>query len=223
MIRQIVRCDIPVLAGFTKKYPGIQLELYEDSSAKLNTRLQRRELDLTFSCAPEIVEQSEHRPAFYDHILLAVHQDFPLPGELDTPGLSAEDILMRRHLEPDCPKVDLKLFRDAEFILLREGNNLHNRSNQMFREAGFSPKIKMTISQMVTSYRLADNGIGAVFISDRLVRSRHSHLRFFRLNSGYTDRLFYFLLPMRNYTPFAVHRFIEYAAANIPQQGFQMD
>ena len=213
----------PILASFTKKYPGVQLELYEDSAVKLQARLQKRELDLTFSCAPEIVEQFEHRPAFYDHVLLAVHQDTPLPEELDALSLSAEDIMKRRHLEPNCPKADLQLFRDVDFILLREGNNLFSRGNQMFREAGFTPKIKMSISQMVTSYRLADNGLGAAFVSDRLVRSRHSHLRFFKINSDYADRLFYFLLPKRDYTPFAVRSFIDFAAANIPHPGFHLD
>ena len=213
----------PILASFTKKYPGVQLELYEDSAVKLQARLQKRELDLTFSCAPEIVEQFEHRPAFYDHVLLAVHQDTPLPEELDALSLSAEDIMKRRHLEPNCPKADLQLFRDVDFILLREGNNLFSRGNQMFREAGFTPKIKMSISQMVTSYRLADNGLGAAFVSDRLVRSRHSHLRFFKINSNYADRLFYFLLPKRDYTPFAVRSFIDFAAANIPHPGFHLD
>jgi len=213
----------PILASFTKQYPGVQLELSEDSAVKLQARLQRRELDLTFSCAPEIVENFEHRPAFYDHVLLAVHRDTPLPPELDGYSLSAEDVMNRRHLEETCPKTDLRHFRDVDFIMLREGNNLFARGNQMFKEAGFNPKVKMSISQMVTSYRLADNGLGAAFVSDRLVRSRRGHLRFFRLDSEHADRLFYFLLPKRDYTPFAVRRFIDYAAANIPHPGFHLD
>ena len=213
----------PILASFTRQYPGVQLELSEDSAVKLQARLQRRELDLTFSCAPEIVENFEHRPAFYDHVLLAVHRDTPLPPELDAYSLSAEDVMKRRHLEETCPKTDLRHFRDVDFILLREGNNLFARGNQMFKEAGFDPKVKMSISQMVTSYRLADNGLGAAFVSDRLVRSRRGHLRFFKLDSEHADRLFYFLLPKRDYTPFAVRRFIDFAAANIPHPGFHLE
>jgi DNA-binding transcriptional LysR family regulator len=76
---------------------------------------------------------------------------------------------------------------------------------------------------MVTSYRLADNGLGTVFVSDRLVRSKRSHLRFYKINSGYADRLIYFLLPKRNYTPFAVRGFIDFAAANIPSPAFHLD
>ena len=213
----------PILAEFSRQYPGIQLELFEDSSLKLQGCLQRRDLDLTLSCAPEIVEQFEHKPAFYDHVLLAVHRDIPLTQELNSFALTAEDVMKRRHLEADCPHVDLTYFQDVEFILLRQGNNLFDRGQKMFREAGFDPKIKMTISQMVTSYRLADNALGAVFISDRLVRSKHSNLRFFNIHSEYTDRLFYFLQPKRDYTPFAVRRFMDFAAANIPHPGFHLE
>lgn len=213
----------PILASFTKVYPGIQLELYEDSAARLERTLQNRDLDLTFSCAEEIIEKYDHRPAFYDQVLLAVHKDTPLPSDLDERSLSAQDILDLRHVPRNCPAVNLTEFRDLEFILLREGNNLYTRSGQMFAEAGFTPKVKMTISQMVTSYRLADNGLGAVFISDRLVRSPKTNLRFFKIDSIYTERLFHFLLPKRDYMPFAVRGFIEYASANIPNARFLLD
>ncbi len=205
-----------VLTGFSREYPGIQLELFEDSSASLNKSLEKNELDLILSCAPEVIEHYEHKKAFYDHILLAVHEETALPEQLKQLSLTAEQILSGVHLKPDCPSADLSAFKDLEFILLKEGNNLYGRSHRMFEEAGISPKIKMTISQMVTSYRLADNGLGAAFISDRLVRSPRSHLRFFKLNSRQADRLFCFVLPDRDYTPFAVRGFIEYASKHIP-------
>lgn len=153
-------------------------------------------------------------------MLLVIRQDIPLPKELDSYALSAEDILEQRHLMPDCPRADLALFKDVDFILLREGNNLYSRSIQMFAEAGFTPNIKMSISQMVTSYRLANNGLGAAFISDRLVASKRSNLKFFMLDSGHTERLFYFLQPKRDYTPFAVREFMDFAEKHIPSAEF---
>ena len=210
----------PILAEFAKEYPGIRIELSEDSAVNLQEKLQKWNLDLIFSCNPEIVTLFEHRPAFIDHILLAVHRNIPLPPELDRVSLTAGDILDRKHTEEDCPGISLEHFKDVEFILLEEGNNLYARSQQMFEEAGFSPKIKMTIAQMVTSYRLADNGLGAAFISDRLVRSKRSNLRFFKLDYDCADRMFYFLVPKRAYAPFSVRSFIEYAAAHIPHPDF---
>lgn len=200
-----------VLAGFSQRYPGIQLEVSEDSSARLVKRLERRELDLTFSCAPEHIQRFEHQPAFYDHILLALPRGSLLPEGLIQSALSAEDVKAGRHLSADCPRVPLEEFRELEFILLQKGNNLYDRSIHMFEEAGFTPKVKMALSQLVTAYRFADNGLGAAFISDRIVSSVPSkRLLFFSIASLQVNRLFYTLLPQRNYTAHAVKAFIGY-------------
>ena len=87
-----------VLSGFSRRYPGIQLQVSEDSSARLAKRLERRELDLTFSCAPEHIERFEHQPAFFDHILLAVPRETPLSEALRGSALSAEDVQAGRHM-----------------------------------------------------------------------------------------------------------------------------
>lgn len=200
-----------VLAAFSRDYPGIQLQVMEDSSPKLVEALERWELDLTFSCDPELIDRFEHRPAFHDHILLAAPKTASLAEAIREKALSAADILAKKHLVKDCPEVSLSLFRNMEYILLGTGNNLRDRSIQMFDEAGFKPTVKMTMAQMVTAFRFADNGIGATFISDRLIRSPTSNLLFFKLDSPLTDRLFYFLLPERNYTSFALRAFLEFA------------
>lgn len=204
-----------VLADFSREYPGIQLQITEDSSPKLVQALEKWELDLTFSCDPELVGRFEHRPAFHDHILLAVPQTAPVPQSAKEKALSAAEVLAGKHLLKDCPQVPLSLFQNLEYILLGQGNNLRERSIQMFDEAGFQPAVKMTLAQMVTAYRFADNGIGATFISDRLVRSSSSRLDFYKLDSPLTDRLFYFLLPEHNYTPFAVKAFLEFAVKKL--------
>jgi len=126
--------------------------------------------------------------------------------------MSAGDIRAGRHLSPSYPKVPLERFRELEFILLQKGNNLYDRSAHMFESAGFTPKVKLALSQLVTAYRFADSGMGATFVSDRIVRATPSqNLTFYSINSPEVDRLFYTLLPQRNYTAHAVKAFIEYA------------
>ncbi len=203
------------LAEFAALWPGVELELMEASSADLAAALARRELDLTFSCDPELVARFEHRPAFRDHILLAVHEQEQLPDDLLPKALTAADILQGVHLREETARVSLASFRELPFILLGPGNNLNTRGREMFREAGFEPKIKMLVSQMVTSFRLADNGLGAAFVSDRLIRTPSSHLRFFRLEAPQAGRLFYLLRPERSYTPVAVRTFADFAVEQI--------
>lgn len=205
-----------ILTGFNRKYPGIRLELVEDSSARLAQMLSDRELDLTFNCDPKFLRNFQRHPAFYDHILLAVPEDDPVNGPLSSLSLSAADIQNRVHLSETCPVVGLERFKDVEFLLLSPGNNLHDRELQLFEEAGFTPKVKLEISQLATAYHLADHALAATFVSDRLIHGPNSRLRFYKLASALTERLFYILLPERKYTSSAVRTFIQFFSDHVP-------
>ena len=201
----------PLAVGFSQRYPGIHLEFAETSSDRLPPLLKNHDVDLILSCAPDAVEQFDHRLAFQDHILLAVPQTFPLAEPALHAALSGEDIIAARHLRPDCPKASFSWFQDLDFLLLTPGNNLRKRSAEFFSQAGFVPKIKMELSQLVTAYRLASCGMGCTFTSDHLVRTFSSGLRFFRLRDLHMDRTFFVLLSKQNYTPFALRAFLQYA------------
>ena len=86
----------------------------------------------------------------------------------------------------------------------------------MFEEAGFTPRVKLALSQLVTAYRFAGSGVGAAFVSDRIIQKAPSqNLMFYSIDSPEVDRLFYTLMPQRNYTAHAVKAFITYALEQI--------
>ena len=202
----------PILSGFAKLHPGISLELLETEASCLPDLLARCEIDLTLSSAPEYINAFPHEDAFLDHVLLAVPRDIPLSEEALSCAFTGDDILAKRHLQEEKKRISLSHFQEAPFILLSPGNNLHDRAMAMFQEAGFTPRVKMTIAQLVTAYRLADNGMGCTFISDRTVRSASPRLFFFYPNSPEaTERNFQVLLAPRQYTPFAQRAFLDYA------------
>lgn len=199
-----------VLSAFSQEYPGIRLEITESGSSQISALLLERKLDLTFSCDTTVIGQLEKYPAFYDHILLAVPAAHPIHALTAAAGLTADDIIQGKHLLEDCPAISLTQFRDLEFILLAPGNNLHERCIQMFQEAGFEPKIKLMLSQLVTAYHLTDSGFAATFVSDRLIHTTTDRLVFYKIQSDVTKRLFYILLPNRHYTSHAAKAFIQF-------------
>lgn len=199
-----------ILTGFSRRYPGIRLDLVETSSAELPQMLSDRKLDLTFNCDPEVLKRFDRCPAFYDQILLAVPREAPINQSLTGAVLSSWDIQDGKHLMKGCPAVDLADFSDLEFLLLGAGNNLHDRVLEMFMESGFKPRIKMELSQLVTAFHLAEHGLAATFICDRLVIGERDTLCYYKLDSELCRRLFYILLPNRKYTPFSVRAFIDY-------------
>ncbi len=202
-------CILPeVLTRFNRKFPQVKLNLLEGSSHAMARMLEQREIDLTFSCDEAVIKDFTNTPVFTDTILLAVPQDVPCPAHRTQYSMIAADILARRHLAPDCPSVDLKDFAAEPFILLRSGNNLHDRAMHFFREAGIEPTVKIELSQMATASRLAEAGFAATFLSDRLVTSE-SHLHFYRLAHPESHRIFHALTSPKRYLPAAVKAFIE--------------
>ncbi|MBQ7544804.1 MAG: LysR family transcriptional regulator [Synergistaceae bacterium] len=192
------------MATFSAEYPGIRLELVEASSAELAEMLEERLIDLTFSCREDIINNFEHIPAFKDHILLAVS-----PLRMNLPcALSAEDVIEGKHLQADCPAIPAEAMNGLEYVILSEGNNLHDRALTIFQEAGITPRIKLEIAQLATSYHLAGANFGAAFISDRMIQRGDDGLRFYRIDSDVTERAFYGVLPRREYTSKAVRAFI---------------
>lgn len=199
-----------ILAGFQEEYPGIQIALHENDSATLAQMLTEKKLDLTFSCNTTFIENFAHFPAFQDHILLAVPRTWAINDTLKSCVLYASDITRGMHLSESCPSVSLSCFSDQPFILLKEGNNLHERCYQMFRDASFEPMVKMQLSQLVTAYRMAEHQIGAAFVSDRLVRDQDADICFYKLMHPLATRRFYLLMPKNMYVSCATRTFASY-------------
>lgn len=201
-------CILPdILRGFSQKFPGIQIELLEDSSAKLLPMLEKHEIDITFSCNEEMIRHFPGRPAFSDRILVAVPADYQLNRRQKAAAMTADMICAGKHLEADAPKISLKEFRDLSWIMLK---NLHDRSDAMFAEAGYEPRIVLQLSQLVSAYSLAQSGFAAAFVSDRVIRPHDQSLVFFLPDSEYSLREYYMILPDREYTSSACRLFMDF-------------
>jgi len=133
---------------------------------------------------------------------------------MDRYALSAADIIAARHLAPDCPVASFTQFRDLDYILLTEGNNLYDRALQLFQQADITPRIKLQLSQQVTAYHLALAEFGATFVSDRMIRTENIPLKFYKIDEAISNRQFYILLPHNSYTSNATREFIELLLAD---------
>ena len=141
---------------------------------------------------------------------MAVPKQIPIPEEILGCTLSAADIINKKHLAPEYPAVSVSSFKNLDFILLEEGNNLYDRSMKIFENAGFSPSVKIQLSQLVTAHRLGESGDAATFISDRLIKHEDSNLNYFKLEDKESLRTFYILSHPDRYISNAVSAFIDY-------------
>ena len=103
-------CILPdILKGFAEKYPGIRIELLEDSSAKLLPMLEKQEIDITFSCNEDIIRRFPGRPGFSDRILIAVPSGYPFNELQRAAAMTADMICEGKHLARNAPKISLQL------------------------------------------------------------------------------------------------------------------
>ena len=203
-----------ILVGFNQEYPDLKISLMEGSAYQMESMLKERIIDLSISCDPNIIVNFKGFQLFTDHLLLAVPKQLSVPDNLSECVLSATDIINKKHLSPEYPNVSISSFRDLDFILLEEGNNLYVRSMKIFENAGFSPSVKIQLSQLVTAQHLAESGFAATFISDRLIKYEDSNLNYFKLQDQESLRTFYILSHPDRYISNAVSAFIDYIQQN---------
>lgn len=204
-----------LLVGFNQLYPGVTLQIVENSSFSLGEMLERRELDMTFNCKPELIQAYPHYHIFEDRVLLAVPRENPIYQRHGEIALTARQVLEGRHLDEDYPKAPLDWFADEEFILLSEDNNFHECTWQMFEEADIHPRVKLVLNQLVTAFHLAEASMGVTFVSDRIVSPHNDCLLYYPLQSTIVNRVFYILLPKNAYVPTAVRNMVLYIQKRI--------
>lgn len=170
-----------IVQKFKQTYPGYTVNLLEANADDLQKHLRAGQVDI-------ILDVEKLDPSIFDsvvwaeeHILLAVPAAYHINDKLKTYRLSIEDVRSGHYLEENCPKVSLKEFEQENFLLLKKGNDLHQRGLKMCRKAGFTPKVTMYLDQLLTAYYIARHGKGITF-----VRAGMSHY----LED--TDRLFFY-------------------------------
>ena len=75
------------------------------------------------------------------------------------------------HLSPGCPQAPLSLFDSAPFILLRPETVTYRHAMEICASHGFTPKVRFSLDQLITSYHFAGKGLGIAFVSDCMVKS----------------------------------------------------
>lgn len=153
-----------IIQQFKSDYPGYVVNLLEanasDLTQYLNTNIVELSMDVDNmdSSIYNSVELAE------EDIILAVPADYQINERLTKYVISFDEICSRAYRIKDFPAVSMQLFKDEQFLLLKQGNDLYKRGLKMCKNAGFVPQVFMYLDQMLTSYYIAKNGKGIAFI-----------------------------------------------------------
>lgn len=202
-----------VIMAFSDRYPGITVELVESNSPELRRELLTESIDLLIA---HDFDASLYTavPLFDEALLLAVPTELSINRQLGAYALSTADVQAGRHLEDSCPAVDLRAFSEESFLLLKKGNDMYHRSEELCAAAGFEPQARIRLDQLITSYNLACAGMGIAFVSDKLVeRAPGQNCVYYRLSGEHAVRRMYIGYKRSRYVSRACTAFVETAKA----------
>ncbi len=200
-----------IIMKFSELYKGVKIELVESNSPDLRKRLLDEGIDLLiahdfdkklYSC----------EPLFNEMILLAVPNAFMINKKLSEFSLTLDDLKAGRHLSDTCPTVNVNVFKDESFLLMKKGNDMQRRAQIIFDESDFESNVRITLDQLLTSYNMARAGMGVVFITDMLaIYSNDASCRFYKLDTRNINRRMFIGYKKNSYLTKSCRAFIDIA------------
>ena len=204
----------PLLADFMKKYPKVEVNMVESNTKALERLLFTGNLDLVIDNYPFPKNIYSRHLFRTEHLLIAVPK-----AMVDEKGdllsdivMTADDIRHDRHLSPSAKPLDLSLFKDAPFLLLRPGNDTRERSDIILSASGIHhPKILLKLDQQITAYHIACYGMGIAFVTDTLIKKVPSDKKivFFKPEGSDNERNIYFYYKKSRYMTRAMEEFLK--------------
>ena len=158
-----------IINEFTKRYPKIEVELAEGNSVHMQQLLRQDRIDLlvdTGECPPECLTI----PLAHEKILLCVPKAMAVNQGLEDYRIEPEEIFRGKVNFEKTPCVPLEKFKQEKFILLKPGNDMHERAMGIFRENDMEPAVAFRVDQLNMAYALAACGNGVTFVTDTLFR-----------------------------------------------------
>lgn len=141
-----------IFPAFKSRYPDVKISLFEGTVQENNEMIACGKVDIGFLTSgfphPNIVARTQVQ----EQIILVVPRSHSMAALAE--GLPSGQFAT----------VDLKAFKEDEFLLAGEGTTLRTLENQMFAEAGFSPKVSFETPSLLTLNMLSKGGYGLSFV-----------------------------------------------------------
>lgn len=199
-----------LIREFAQKFPGVQVELLEDSAGRLLEDLQNGMLD--FVLDNNVLDEGAYERVALkeEHLVLAVPRGFAINDRLEKYQIAVESIKDSSYLKEEVKAVDLKEFSEEPFILLKQENDTRERAVLICKENKFEPKIIFELDQQMTSYNITTSGMGISFISDTLIvkMPANPNVVYYKLKGEHTRRKIYFYWKKGRYVSRPMEEFL---------------
>ena len=153
-----------IIQEFRLEYPGYMVNLLEANADDLVKCLRTGSADIILDV--EKLDPNTFSSFVWaeEQIVLAVPAAYEVNRRLEKYRLTFEEVGSGQYLAPQYPSVNLREFEKESFLLLKQGNDMYERSLKMFKKAGFAPAVGMYLDQLLTAYYIACSGKGIAFV-----------------------------------------------------------
>lgn len=196
-----------LMQEFQLLHPQVMLTLTEGGNKTLMEKLLNGRLDFLLEAEHPVNNRIQSIPWASEEIVLAVPAGNPVNEKLGEYRYSFADFLDRAQTGNRRPPVPLEAFAQERFLLLKEGNDIHQRSLQLCKNAGFSPKIALYLAQMMTAYYLVLEGQGITFLRSTIPThvAPTDGVVFYQLDEPLAVRSIYLSYAKQNSNPMQQH------------------
>ncbi len=199
-----------MLTKFSQEYPGVEIDLVEESTSKLVEMLQHGTVDLIFdNChLDSMIYDKEYYQS--ERLLLAVPNVLEINKSVEEYRIPAENILDGSYRDDKFANVPIQVFKNEPFIMLKMENDTRKRAMEICQSNGFMPKILFELDQQMTSYHITCSGMGISFISDLLIGGvpANPNVSYYKIDRKQSERKVYFYWKRGRYFSRAMEEFL---------------
>ncbi|MDF2523473.1 MAG: LysR family transcriptional regulator [Clostridiales bacterium] len=134
-----------LIKGFSKKYPGINFQLHQNSSNILLNQLISGQIDLCLSSPTEDMERTKWTYLWSEELVVIVPADHPLAS---------------------FKEIDLEQIADEPLVSFKKGYGIRKATDDVLQKAGITPRITFEGEEVHTIVGLVAAGLGAAFVPD---------------------------------------------------------
>ena len=169
-----------LLPIFCAAHPLVEITLMEGNHSQLNDWFRHGQIDVLIGYMPIDLTGAQVSVMLQERLFLAC----PRPIS-DQVFAGDEEARQRSTVEG----IDISLFRDQPFVLLKKGNRIRALLDSYNEKLGFLPRILLETENIETAFALAEQGMGITLYPELFLRSLHADA------DGEGSRLDLFPLP----------------------------
>ena len=158
-----------VIGPFRAQFPNIEIHLQESKSEEIITNLMNDKI--AFCVLPG---GTDHLPVgvkteyiYTERLFLVAGKDMITEEMLVSPG--GQMVRDASNILEDLPEVDLMKLRELPFIIMKRGQYIRRKGDDVFRRFDFLPKEIMEVSSCISATQLAASGLGVTIVPERAI------------------------------------------------------